>query len=86
MDKDIWVLIISEIENIYDDKENQPINTGQTLPCYHIDSFCKPTILAAYTMVWFLKDFSLVFSVHNIIGRTSNLNDHYSLETQLFFK
>ena len=85
IEKDSWSLIIREIELTYDDKENLLIYNGHTLPCYHNDGFCQPTILTPYTIVWFPQEFCLIFSIHNFIGRMSKINNRYWLETEHFF-
>ena len=85
IEKDRWSLIVKEIENTYDDKDNKLIYHGHTLPCLHDDGFCKPTILTPFTIVWFPEELCLIFSITSFIGRMSKLNNRYWLETEHFF-
>ena len=85
IEKDSWSLIVKENEINYDDKDNKFIYHGHTLPCLHDDGVCKPTILTPFTIVWFPEELCLIFSIHSFVGRLSQLNNRYWLETEHFF-
>ena len=86
IEKDSCSLITREVEILYYAKGNVLIVNGHTLSCYHIDGFCKPTILTPYTNITFPQDLYLTFSVYNFLGRNSKTNHRHWLETEHFFK
>ena len=77
IEKDSWSLIVKEIEITYDDKDNELIYHGHTLPCLHDDGFCKPTILTPFIIVWFPEELCLIFSTTSFIGRIFKLKNRY---------
>ena len=79
-----WRLEISEVELTYDDTANVMIIDGHTLPCYFADGICKPTTKTPFTLVWFSDDFCLIFTLQDIIGRMTIIEDRYWIETDSF--
>ena len=79
-----WRLEISEVELTYDDTSNDMIIDGHTLPCYFADGFCKPTTKTPFTLVWFIDDFCLIFTLQDFIGRMTKIEDRYWIETDFF--
>ena len=79
-----WRLEISEVELTYDDTSNDMIIDGHTLPCYFADGFCKPTTTTPFTLVWFNDDYCLIFTLQDIIGRMTKIEDRYWIETDSF--
>ena len=79
-----WRLGISEVELTYDDTEKVMIIDGHTLPCYSADGFCKPTTKTPFTLVWFSYDFCLIFTLQELLGRMTKLEDRYWHETDSF--
>ena len=62
-----WRLEFSEIELTYDDTENVMIIDENTLPCYFVDGFCKPTTKTPFTRVRFSDEFCLIFTLQGFI-------------------
>ena len=54
---------------------------GQTLPCYFVDGFCKPTTKTPLTLTWFSDDFRLIFTLQDSVGRMTKIEDRYLVET-----
>ena len=79
-----WRLEISEIELTYDDRANVMIIDGHTLPCYFADGFCQPATKTHFTLVWFIDDFCLIFTLQVFIGRRTKIKDRYWIETDHF--
>ena len=79
-----WRLEISEVELTYDDTANVMIIDGHTLPCFFADGFCKPTTKTPFTLVWFNDDYCLFFTLQDFIGRMTNIEDRYWIETDSF--
>ena len=73
MEEDSWSLKICEIEITYIDKENVSIFDTHLSHCYHIDGFCKPTVLELYTIVSFFDKICLIISSHNFIEESPKL-------------
>ena len=70
-----WRVSVSEVELTYDDTENLMVINGRALPCYFADGFCKPTAETPFTLVWFIGDFCLIFTLQDIVGRMTKIND-----------
>ena len=79
-----WRLEISEEELTYDDTPIDMIIDGHTLPCYFADGFCKPTTKTPFTLVWFIDDYCLIFTLQVLIGRMTKIEDRYWIETDSF--
>ena len=54
---------------------------GHTLPCYFADGFCKPTTKTSFTLVSFNDDFSLSSTLQDFLGRMTEIEDSYWIET-----
>ena len=54
---------------------------GHTLPCYFTVGFCKPTTNNLFTLVWFIDDFCLIFTLQDFLGRMTKIEDRYWIET-----
>ena len=81
-----WKLRITDAEITYDNRNNQMINDGFILPCYHSDGFCKPTTRTPYTLTWFDEKFCLVLRLQEFIGRMTRNKDRYWIETDNFIE
>ena len=57
---------------------------GHTLPCSFADGFCKPTTKTPSTLVRFSDDFCLIFTLQDFIGRMTEIQDRYWIETDYF--
>ena len=79
-----WRLDIFEIEHTYVDTENVMIIDGYTLSCYFSDEFCKPTTKTPLTLIWFSDEFCLIFTLLDLIGRMTKIEDRYWIETDSF--
>ena len=79
-----WRRLVSEKAFIYDDTENVMNIEGHTLQCYFGDSFCKSTIETPSTFVWFTDDFFLIFTLQDFVGRKTEIEEWYWIETDLF--
>ena len=79
-----WKLRITNGEIPYDDKINQMILDGYTLPCYQSDGFCKPTTSTPYIMTWLDENFGLIFRLQEFIGGMTKIEDRYWIETDNF--
>ena len=69
----------------HDGKDKKLIDHGPTLSCPHDDGFRKPTIITPFTIVWYPEELCLIFSIHSSIGRMSELNNGFWLETEHSF-
>ena len=81
-----WKLRITKAEITCDDKNNQMINDGYMLPCYHSDGICKPTTRTTFTFIWFDEKLCLIFRLKDIIGRMTRIKDRYWIETDNFIE
>ena len=54
------------------------------LPSYFADGFCKPTTKTPYTLVWCIDNFCLIFSLQDLVGRITKIEDRYLIETDSF--
>ena len=79
-----WRLSVSEVELAYGDTENLKVIDGHALPCYFADGFCKSTTKTPFTLVWFSDDFCLIFTLQDFVGRMTEINDRYWIETDFF--
>ena len=57
---------------------------GHKLPCCFADGFCKPTTKTPFTLVWFSDDLCLFFTLQDIIGRKTETEDRFWIETDSF--
>ena len=57
---------------------------GHTLPCYFAEGFCKPTTKTPFILVWFNDDYCLIFTLQDFIGRMTQIEDRYWIETDSF--
>ena len=64
--------------------QNIMVTDGHTLPCYFAHGFCKPTKKTHFTLVWFSDNFCLIFTLQDFVGRMTNVNDRYWIETDSF--
>ena len=69
-----WRLPVFEVEITYDDTENVMVIDGLTLPCYFVDGLCKPTTKTRFTLVWFLDDLCLIFTLQDFVGRMTRID------------
>ena len=79
-----WRFEISEVDLTYDDTANVLIIDGHTLPCYFADGSCKPTTKTLFTLVWFNDEYCLIFTLQNFIGRMTENEERYWIETDSF--
>ena len=77
-------LSVSEVELTYDDTENLMVKKGHAFPCYFADGCCKLTTKTPFTLVWFKDDFCLIFTLQDFVGRMTEINDRYWIETVSF--
>ena len=73
-----WHSEVSEIE------VSVMIIDGNNLPCYFADDFCKPTTKTPFTVVWFNDYFCIFFTLQDIIGRMTKIEDRYWIKTDSF--
>ena len=57
---------------------------GHARPCYFADGFSKPTNITPFTLVWFSDNFCLSFTIQDFVGRMTNIDDRYWIETNSF--
>ena len=67
----------------YDDKLD---NLLLACPCLHSDGCRKPTLKHPQIFIWFPEEICLLFHTSAFIGRMSNLNTRFCLETNNFFE
>ena len=70
----------------FEDKLDELILEGHTLPWLHSDGCLKPTLKHPYTFVRFSEEVCLIFLISVSIGRLSSLNNRCRLETDDFFQ
>ena len=46
--------------------------------------FCTSTTKTPYTLVWFSNDFCLIFTLYNFVGRMTQIEDRFWIETDSF--
>ena len=57
---------------------------GHNIPCYLADGFCKPTTRTPFTLVLSSHDICLIFTLQDIFGRMTKIEDRYWIETDSF--
>ena len=79
-----WRLSLFEVELTYDDTETLMVIDRHALPYYFADGFCKPTTKTPFTLVWFSEDVCPIFTLLDIVGRMTKINDKDWIETDSF--
>ena len=85
IDKDSRSIILEETSLGYVDEIDKIILAIHTLPCFHSDGFCTPTLKHPYTIVWFPEELCLIILISDFIGRMSKVINRYCLDTDDFF-
>ena len=57
---------------------------GHKLPCCFADGFCKPTTKTPFTLVWFSDDLCFFNTLQELIGRMTETEDRFWIETDSF--
>ena len=60
------------------------VKDGHILPCYFADGFCKSTTKTPFTLVRFSDDFCLIFTLQDFVGKMTEINARYWIETDSF--